>query len=75
MHDPIKGNGDTVVLCYRRYGDGTLGSGAIGLAWTVDGGVTWMVDWPVNDGLLNDPHPGIYYGRYPSAGMHPDFPY
>jgi hypothetical protein len=74
MQDPIKGVGDTLILLFRRYGDGTLGSGAIGLVWSVDRGVSWTIDWAINDGLLNDPHPGDYFGRYPTAGYHPDFP-
>jgi hypothetical protein len=76
MQDLIKGTpGGQVVIMFRRYGDGTLGSGAGGLVWTEDGGTGWTVDWPVNDGLLNDPHPGVYYCRYPSGGIHADFPY
>jgi hypothetical protein len=74
MHDCIKGHGDTIVVLFRRYGDGTLGSGAGGLIWTLDLGESWYIDWPMNDGLLHDPHPGMYYLRYPSACIHPMAP-
>jgi hypothetical protein len=76
MQDCIKGTPDgTIVMLMRRTGDGTLGSGALGLVWSVDGGQSWTADWPLNDGLLNDPHPGQYFGRYPTGGIATDFPY
>jgi hypothetical protein len=74
MHDLIKGRGDTMVLAIRRWGDGDSGTGALGLVWSIDGGTSWTVDWPVNDGLVNDPHPGVHYARYPTAIFCPDFP-
>jgi hypothetical protein len=75
MQDCMKGYNDRWVFLFRRYGDGSLGSGALALLWTVDGGTSWTVDWPINDGLLNDPHPGSYFGRYCTGGYHTDFPY
>ncbi len=56
--------GDTLVACYRRMGDGSLGSGAIALAWSVDGGQTWTRLWPINDASVGGSN---YVGRYPHA--------
>jgi hypothetical protein len=74
MHDPIKGRGDTIVVHMRLKGDGSLGSGALGLIWTIDGGSSWTIDWPINDSMSNDPYPDSYNGRYPTACICPDFP-
>jgi hypothetical protein len=71
--DPIKGSGDTLVFCFRRWGDGTLGSGALGLAVSTDRGQTWSVDWAFNNGLHNDPQPESWYSRYPTACLQPGY--
>jgi hypothetical protein len=74
MQDPIVASGDTVIFFNRRMGDNTLGSGAVGIIWTTDDFTSHISDWPVNDGLTNDPHPGDYLGRYPTAVYHPTYP-
>ena len=45
MQDPIKGVNDTAVILTRRYGDGTLGSGALGLIWTIVGVALTLALW------------------------------
>ncbi len=77
VQDPIAvaPGGDTVLFAFRRYGDGTLGSGALGLVWTVNGGVSFdYIDWPMNGQWPNDPNGEAYLGRYPTAVYHPYYP-
>ncbi len=68
VQDPLAVLGTKVVMAERIYGDGTLGSGALGVVFSTDEGGTWVKDWPVNGGLPGDTiNPDIYWARYPTA--------
>ncbi len=60
--NPISHSGNTFVMAYRQWIGIEESSGAVGMAYSLDGGETWT-----NQGNLNGTSPGQTVGRYPSA--------
>jgi hypothetical protein len=62
------GTGDLIQLNMRYLGE--LGSGALALIYSQDGGATWTVNYAWNDelmGMLGDQLAGGWFGRYPGV--------
>ncbi|GEM_PF-5197720 len=75
VQDPVAVLGSKIVMAERIYGDGSLGSGALGVVFSSDEGATWIKDWPVNGGIPGDTlNPDIYWARYPTAWLSDMYP-
>ena len=68
--NPISHSGNTFVMAYRQWIGIDESSGAIGMAYSLDGGASWT-----NQSNLNATSPGELVGRYPSAIGAGDYPF
>ncbi len=68
--NPISHSGNTFVMAYRQWIGIEESSGAIGMAYSLDGGGSWT-----NQSNLNNTSPGELVGRYPSAIGAGDYPF
>jgi hypothetical protein len=68
--NPISHSGETFVMAYRQWIGVNASAGAIGMAYSLDGGESWTNATNVNAEL-----PGVTEGRYPSAIGAGDYPF
>jgi hypothetical protein len=68
--NPISHSGMTFVMAYRQWVGIEETAGAIGMAYSLDGGESWT-----NASNINAVSPGVLEGRYPSAIGAGDYPF
>ncbi|MBW6458864.1 MAG: hypothetical protein K0B52_06870, partial [FCB group bacterium] len=68
--NPISHSGQTFVMAYRQWVGIDGSAGAIGMAYSLDGGESWT-----NASNVNASAPGVLEGRYPSAIGAGDYPF